>query len=58
MENLAAMIGDELNDAKKYAEAAIHCKNTAPDMADLFFRLANEEMGHMKYLAQSHTTGL
>ena len=50
MENLSEMIGDELADAKKYAEAAMQCKETDPSMADLFFRLANEEMGHMNDL--------
>ena len=50
MENLAAMIGDELNDAKKYAECALQCKKDDSDMAALFFRLSNEEMGHMKDL--------
>ena len=50
MVKLSEMIGDELNDAKKYAECALQCKKDDPAMAALFFRLSNEEMGHMKDL--------
>lgn len=43
-------IEDELCDAHTYAELALEYKSTAPETADLFEKLAAEEMNHMNML--------
>ena len=43
-------IEDELCDAKKYASLALDYKDEDKSLADLYYELANEEMGHMSRL--------
>ena len=43
---LFSLIDDELADAMKYAEKAMHCKDTDPAMAELFYSLSLEELKH------------
>ena len=43
---LFSLIDDELSDAMKYAEKAVHCKDTDPVMAELFYSLSLEELKH------------
>ncbi|MBQ7737659.1 MAG: hypothetical protein IJT62_07475 [Oscillospiraceae bacterium] len=47
---LSDMIEEELEDADKYASCALKHKEDNPDLAQLFFRLSNEEMEHMTSL--------
>ncbi len=49
---LVENIGDELDDARKYAKLAMKYKSEDPDMANLLYKLAGEEMGHMNALHQ------
>ena len=52
IEKLSSMIEDEIHDAEKYAKCALYYKEDKEmhDVADLFYRLANEEMSHMTLL--------
>ena len=43
---LSDMIEEEIEDAGKYAKCALEYKETNSAMADTFFKLANEEIGH------------
>ena len=47
---LSGKIEDELADAKEYIEKAIEWKTEMPDVAELFYQLSLEEMGHMEKL--------
>lgn len=49
---LVENIGDELDDARKYAKLALKYKSEDPDMANMLYKLAGEEMGHMSALHQ------
>ena len=53
---LVVNIGEELGDARKYAKLALKYKSDDPDMANLFYKLAGEEMGHMNALHQCAVT--
>lgn len=53
---LVENIGEELGDARKYAKLALKYKSEDPDMANLFYKLAGEEMGHMNALHQCAVT--
>lgn len=48
-------IYDELEDAEKYAKAAVRVKTAQPELASVYYRLANEEMGHMETLHKQAT---
>lgn len=50
IEKLSKMIEEELHDAEKYARCANRWKTENQDLAQLFFRLSNEEMEHMNLL--------
>ena len=39
-------IGEELHDAKKYIKCALKYKEEHKDLADLYYWLSQEEMGH------------
>lgn len=43
---------DEIEDAEKYARAALELKATEPETAQLYARLSQEEMNHMALLHQ------
>ena len=44
------MIGEELDDAEKYARCALNHKDDNPSLAELFYSLSLEEMKHMEML--------
>ena len=50
---LSEKIEDELKDASDYIDLAMKWKNEHPDVADLFYKLSTEEMGHMEQLHQA-----
>lgn len=50
IEKLSDMIEDEIEDAEKYAMCALDKKETYPQLAESFYKIANEEMGHMNIL--------
>lgn len=50
IEKLCEMIDEEIADAMKYAKCASVHKDDNPAMADMFIRLADEEMKHMMTL--------
>lgn len=50
IKELSEMIDEELNDAHKYAKCANLKKTDNKPLADVFFKLANEEMGHAMLL--------
>jgi len=47
IEKLSEYIDEEINDAMKYAKCANTYKDENPTLADMFIRLAEEEMKHM-----------
>lgn len=47
---LTELIGEEIADAKKYAELALTYASDQPDAAKLFRELSDEEMRHMERL--------
>ena len=50
IKNLSDMVGDELEDAKKYAKCALKHKAENPALAKTFFDLSTDEMRHMSLL--------
>lgn len=50
IEKLSEYIDEEIGDAMKYAKCALEYKDTEPVLADMFIRLADEEMKHMMLL--------
>ena len=56
IQKLSDMIEEEIADAEKYAKCALHYKEENPTLADTFFKLANEEMGHMAALHSQVTS--
>ena len=55
IEKLSEMIEDEITDAEHYARCAINNKTDRPKLADLFYRLSQEEMNHMSLLHDAVT---
>ena len=43
-------IRDEIRDAEKYIRKALACKEDAPERAEVYRKLAEEELGHMSAL--------
>ena len=50
IEKLSEMIEEELNDADKYARCALNYKEDDKALADVFYKLSEEELGHMALL--------
>lgn len=50
IQKLSDYIAEEIRDAEKYADAALACKEDDKDTADLYCRLAEEELNHMALL--------
>ena len=50
---LSEKIEEELHDASEYVELAMKWKDEYPDVADLFYTLSGEEMGHMEKLHEA-----
>ena len=50
IQKLSDMIDEELNDAEKYIKCAINHKDEHPNLANTFYKLSTEEMGHMMLL--------
>ena len=50
IEKLSDMIEEELSDAEKYARCALNYKEENKTLADVFYKLAEEEMVHMNLL--------
>ena len=50
---IAEKIEDELHDASEYVELAMKWKDEYPDVADVFYELSTEEMGHMERLHEA-----
>lgn len=57
IEKLCDMIEDELDDAEKYARCALEKKDEYPQLAETFYKIANEEMVHMGLL-HTHVVNL
>lgn len=47
------LIGDEANDALKYANLAMEHRGDHPDLADLFMKLSGEELHHLKMIDET-----
>lgn len=47
---LSDKIEDEIRDAEEYARLALSCKEKDPASAELYYKLSNEEIGHMNLL--------
>lgn len=50
IKHLSKMIKEEISDAEKYAKCALNHKGDDKALADVFYELANEELGHMEML--------
>ena len=50
IEKLSDMISEEIDDAEHYARCALMHKEDMPELAETFFKLSNDEMGHMSIL--------
>lgn len=50
IEKLSEMIEEELDDAEKYIRCAIDHKTDYPALAEVFYKLSEEEMKHMGML--------
>lgn len=52
---LSEQIEDELEDAHKYVKKALKQKANYPQVADVYFRLSQEEMSHVNMLHDAVT---
>ena len=50
IKKLSEMIIDEAEGAHQYAKKAVHFREEDPDLASMFYMLANEELDHVNVL--------
>lgn len=50
IEQLSDKIADELECAEEYAKCALMQKDERPSLAEIYFRIANDKMGHVTLL--------
>ena len=50
IKTISAMIDDEIEGAEEYIKTALQVKEDYPALADMFYNLAREEMGHLDKL--------
>lgn len=50
IKTLSEMIIDEVEGAGEYAKEALMLKDERPEIANMFYKLANEELGHVNTL--------
>lgn len=55
VKEIVKSIREELEDAEKYAWAAVHAKTEHHELADLYARLAGEELDHANMLHKQAT---
>ena len=50
IKTMSEMVIDEVDGAEKYAKEALMLKDERPEIAKMFYNLANEELGHVNTL--------
>ena len=50
IEELSDKIACEIESAEKYAKCALYYKDERPQLAEIYYRIANEKLGHMNLL--------
>lgn len=55
IKKLSERIEEEIEDAKEYAEMAMHYKSLDPELAQIFMTISGEEMKHMDMLHRQVT---
>ena len=50
IEKLSDKIANEIEGAEEYIKCALNYKEEKPQLAETFYRIANEKMGHMNLL--------
>lgn len=53
IKELSEQMLEEIGDAEKYAKAALCYKDDCPDVAQLYYRLSEEEMDHMRRIHET-----
>ena len=50
IEEISDKIADEIECAEKYAKCALYYKDERPSLAETYYRIATEKLGHMALL--------
>ena len=50
IDKISDKIAKEIDYAEEYAKCALEYKDTHPQLAEVYFRIANEKIGHMNLL--------